>query len=111
MIVFDIPFWLVFQLAAAVVFPLLVGLVTTRLSSAGLKAVILAALAVVTSLAGELAAALQTGATYNLGTALLAALGSFLIAVGTHFGLWKPTGAATAAQKISLTGKGQHEAP
>lgn len=107
MIVFDVPFWLVLQLVGATVLPLLVGLVTNRVVSAGLKAVLLAFLAVATSLATELADALQSGATYNLGTALLAALASFLIAVGIHYGFWKPTGVAGKAQDFGT--KGRHE--
>lgn len=105
MIVFDVPFWLVLQLVGATVLPLLVGLVTQRVTSAGLKAVLLALLAVATSLATELGAALQSGATYNLGTALLAALASFLIAVGTHFGFWKPTGLSGKAQDVGSNGR------
>jgi hypothetical protein len=102
-IVIDIPFWQLFQLLASTVFPLLVGLVTTRVTDGGRKAIYLAALAAVTSIAAELADALQTGTQYNLGTALLYGIGSFLIAVGLHYGLWRPTGAAVAAQSVLVT--------
>jgi hypothetical protein len=99
-IVLDIPHWQLFQLLASTVFPLLVGLVTTRVTDGGRKAIFLAALSVVTSLATELAGALQTGTQYNLGTALLFGLGSFLVAVGTYYGAWRPTGIAVAAQSV-----------
>jgi len=99
-ITFDIPLFLVLQLLAGTVLPLLVGLVTTRETSPGKRAIYLAALSVVISLLTEIASALQAGVVYNLGTALVAALVTFLIAVGTHFGLWKPTGVATTLQDV-----------
>ena len=105
MITFDIPLFLILQLLAGTVLPLLVGLVTTRETSPGRRAIYLAALSVVISLLTEVASALQTGVTYNLGTALIAALVTFLIAVGTHFGLWKPTGAAGAVQDVGANGR------
>jgi hypothetical protein len=107
MIVFDIPAWQLFQLLASTVFPLVIGLVTTRVTDAARRAVLLAGLSVVSSLATELAAALQTHTAYNLGQALLAALASFLIAVGFHFGLWKATGLDKAAQDALVTASPQ----
>lgn len=98
MIVFDVPLWQLFTLLSGVVLPLLVGLVTTKVTSPSRKAVILAALAVATSLLAELAAALQRGEEYNLGMALLLGIGTFLVATGTHYGFWKPTGVAEKAQ-------------
>ena len=105
MIVFDVPLFQLLTLLAAVVFPLLVGLVTKRETHAGRKAVYLAALSVVISLCTELAAALQAGETYNLGTALLTGLGSFLVSVAMHYGLWKPTGVAEKLQDVGTAGK------
>lgn len=103
MIVFDIPAWQLFQLLGATVLPLLVGLVTTKVTNPGTRAVGLAGLSVGTSIVTELAAALQTGGSYNLGNALVLGVASFLIAVATHYGLWRPTGAATAAQGALVT--------
>lgn len=115
MIVFDVPLHLVLTLVAGTILPLLVGLVTTRATSPGTKAVALAAISVAASLLTELAAALQSGTEYNLGMALLASLGVFLVAVGTHYGLWKPTGVSGAAQEHLRTaevpdGTGEHRA-
>ena len=67
MITFTIDPWQVVQLVVAVVLPVLVGLVTTRTTSPGLKAVLLAALAVVSSLGTEALAANEAGQTYDLG--------------------------------------------
>jgi hypothetical protein len=107
MITFDVPLFLVLQLLTGTVLPLLVDLVTTRETSPGKRAIYLAALSVVISLLTEIASALQAGVVYNLGTALIAALVTFLVAVGTHFGLWKPTGTADALQGIGA----KHRAP
>ncbi|WP_041684726.1 hypothetical protein [Renibacterium salmoninarum] len=105
MITFDLPLWIILQALAATFLPLLVGLVTTRTTNAGVKAVLLAALAVVIALVSQVADALQYGKPYNLGIALVTAAVSFAISVGTHFGIWKPTGTAHAAQRV---GTGRH---
>lgn len=75
----------------AVVSPVLVGLVTTRVTSSGRKAVLLAAVAAVTGFGSEIINALNTQTLYNLGDGLVAALTAFVIAVAFHYGLWKPT--------------------
>ncbi|MHA7145428.1 hypothetical protein ACX80U_11995 [Arthrobacter sp. TmT3-37] len=98
MIVFDVPIWQVLGLLSGTILPLLVGLVTTRVTHSGAKATLLAGLSVLINLATELGSALQEGETYNLGLALVLALGTFLIAVGIHYGLWKPTGVTDQAQ-------------
>lgn len=111
MIAFDIPLIAVLQLVLGVVLPVLVGLVTTTATSAGAKAVLLALLSVVTSLLTELIGALQEGTVYNLGLALVLGLGTFIVAVSTHYGLLKPTGISAAAQDTLRTipdGSGEH---
>lgn len=96
-IAFDWP--LIVGMIVSVVLPLLVGLVTKTVTNGGTKAIILAALAAVTGLLTELGNALTAGVTYNLGMGLVFALAAFLVAVGMHFGIYKPTGASAAAQK------------
>lgn len=91
------------QMLIAVVLPLVVGLVTTRVTSAAAKAVLLAALSLATSLLAALYDAIQAHETYDLGAALTLALPTFLIAVGTHYGFWKPTGATVAVQEAGVT--------
>lgn len=100
MLTFDLPLWLILQAVGATFLPILVGLVTTRTTKPGVKAVLLAALTVLISLALQIADALQYDKPYNLAVALLAALVSFAVSVATHFGIWKPTGTSTAAQEI-----------
>ena len=104
MIAFDVPLIPVLQLILGVILPVLVGLVTTRATGAGRKAVLLAALSVATSLLTELIAALQAGTVYNLGLALVLGLGTFIVAVATHYGLLKPTGVSAAALAVGNAG-------
>ncbi len=109
-IAFSLDPALIIGLLVSTVLPLLVGLVTTRVTSGGIKAVLLAGLALVTSLLTELGVAVSNGETYDLGRGLLIAIPTFLIAVGMHFGLWKPVGAAAGAQSVLVTAKGEHRA-
>jgi len=102
-IAFTIDPALVVGLLVSTVLPLLVGLVTTRVTDGGIKAVLLAGLALVTSLLTELGVAISNGVTYDLGQGLLLAIPTFLIAVGMHYGLWKPVGASQKAQSVLVT--------
>lgn len=97
---------LVIGLLVSTVLPLLVGLVTTRVTSSGVKAILLAALALLTALLTELGVAVTNGDTYDIGQGLLLAIPTFLIAVGMHYGLWKPTTASAKAQSVLVTAKG-----
>lgn len=99
MIEFNVDPQLIITLLVGTVLPLLVGLVTKVTTSGGVKAVLLAALSLASSLLTELGVAIANGVPYDLGAGLLVALPTFLVAVGLHFGLWKPVGAAEAAQK------------
>lgn len=91
---------LIIQLLVSTVLPLLVGLVTKTVTRGGVKAVLLALFALVTSLLVELGNAIAAGVTYDIGQGLLLAIPTFLIAVGMHYGLWKPTAVATKAQEL-----------
>mgnify|MGYP001561628954 CR=1 FL=1 len=92
----DLPaaYWL--GLLTSVVLPVLVGLVTTRVTSAGLKATLLLALSAATGFVIEYAGPHDAG--YSVGTAAVLALVSFGTGVLTHFGFWKPVGVAGRAQ-------------
>lgn len=84
--------------AVAVLLPVIVGLITTRVTSPGLKAVLLAVASLITSIATSWISAIQNGAPFDLYQALLTFGGVFLVAVASHFGFWKPTGVAEKAQ-------------
>jgi hypothetical protein len=86
----------VVQLLVAFLLPVLVGLVTTRVTSSAHRAWLLAGLTLATSLLVELGRALTAGTGYDVGPALLAALPAFVVSVATHYGLWKPTGVSDA---------------
>lgn len=103
---FNLPPALILGLIVSTVLPILTGLVTTRVTNGGIKAVILAGLAAITGLGTELLASIQAGTTYDLGTGLILALTAFLVAVAMHFGLWKPTTVAEKAQNVLVTAKG-----
>lgn len=102
-IAFTLPPQLLIGLLVSTVLPLLVGLVTKTVTHAGVKAILLAALAAATGILSELGATWASGGTYDLGTGLLTALGAFLVAVGLHYGLYKPTGASAALQRVGTS--------
>ncbi|MFE1767309.1 hypothetical protein ACFW81_24205 [Streptomyces angustmyceticus] len=91
----DAAYWL--GLAISVVLPVLVGLVTTRVTHPGTKAVLLLALTAVNGFLVELS---QADDTYRVGSALVLWGVSFGTGVLAHFGLWKPTGVAGKAQDV-----------
>lgn len=86
-------YWL--GLVVTFVLPILVGLVTSKVTSGGVKAVVLLALSTLNGFLVELA---HPGPGYSVGTAAVLALVSFGTAVAMHFGLWKPAGVSAAAQ-------------
>jgi len=90
------------SLVVTVILPLLVGLVTTRVTGAGVKAVILLVLATVKTVVEAWIAA-GAGVDWDFVPVLYNAVVNFGIAVAIHFGLWKPTGASTAAQNTGRT--------
>lgn len=87
-------------LAIQFLLPLLVGLVTTRVTGSGVKAVLLAALSAV----AQFLLALSAVGGFDLKQAAFSAVVGFAFSVAIHFGLWKPTGAAEAATNSLVTG-------
>jgi hypothetical protein len=96
----DTAYWL--GLLVSVVLPVLVGLVTTRVTSSGTKAVLLLALSILNGLLVEVA---NPGPGFNLGTAAILAVVAFGTGVLAHFGLWKPTGISAKAQDSLVTAR------
>lgn len=99
-IIFSVDWAIVIQLVLAVFLPIAVGFVTTKVTSGGKKAVLLAALTLVTSIVTQLGEAVASSGVFDLGLALLAAIPAFAISVATHYGLWKPTGVTDKVQDI-----------
>lgn len=75
--------------------PLLVGLVTTRVTSAGTKAVLLLALSAASGFVVELA---NAAPGYSVTTGVILAVVAFVQGVAAHFGLWKPAGLSRKTQ-------------
>jgi len=95
----DSAYWL--GLVISVVLPVLVGLATTRVTSAGVKSVLLLALSTANGFLVELAGPHDAG--YSVQTAAVLSLVSFAIGVLSHFGLLKPTGISGKAQDSLVT--------
>lgn len=92
MIEFNIDWILVLQFVIATLLPLLVGIVTTRVTSPAAKAVLLAVLSFIAGILTEITQALVNGEVYDVGAGLLRFLSIFVVSVATYFGLWsRPT--------------------
>lgn len=96
---FNMDWWLALTVLLSPGYPLLVGLITTRLTDSGVKSNLLAALSAISGLGFEVLHAHQAGVSYNLATGLLMSLVTFATAVGTHYGFWKPKGIDIKAQE------------
>jgi hypothetical protein len=94
-------------LGVSVLLPVLVGLVTTRVTSGGVKAVALAGLSAATGLLTEWGAAADSGRDFDLDTAAVVAGVGWVIATATHFGLYKPAGVSALAQRTLITPRGE----
>lgn len=96
----DTAYWL--GMIVTFVLPLLVGVVTTHVTSSGLQAVLLLLFTAANGFLVEYTAPHPDG--YSLGSAVILWLVSFATSVAAHFGLWKPTGVALAVQqKVGVT--------
>lgn len=90
----------VLTLIIGTVLPIVVGLITTRVTAAAVKAWLLAGLTLVTTVLQAMLLAAQSGIPFELGAILIAAVQQFIISVAIYYGLWKPTGIAGAAQDV-----------
>lgn len=90
-------------LLVTVLLPVLVGLVTKVSTSSSVKALLLAALSAVTGVASALIQANEAGRSVDLYPLALSAVSVFVVAVATHYGLWKPTYVTAAAQNRLVT--------
>ena len=98
----DQAYWL--GLLVSLVLPVLVGLVTTRVTHPGTKGVLLLALTAANGFLVELS---QAGDGYDFGSAVVLTLVSFATAVLMHFGLYKPTGISGKAQDSLVTSRSE----
>lgn len=91
---------LIIQFVVAVLLPVLVGLVTQRSTRPGVKATLLALFSFVASILTGLVDAIVAEVPFDFGTAFVLGLPTFVIAVSTHYGLWKPTGVSATVQDV-----------
>lgn len=94
------------EFAVATLIPILVGLVTKEVASAKLKSLLLA---VLSGLAAVGTAFVDGGGVLTQETLTMFAQ-TFVIAVATYYGFWKPTNVAPAVQHKTATfglGKGE----
>ncbi|MGW3025880.1 hypothetical protein [Streptomyces sp. NPDC001221] len=95
-------YWL--GLVITFVLPLLVGVVTTHVTSPGIQAVLLLLFDAVNGFLVEYTAPHPSG--YSVGNALILTGVAFVMSVAAHFGLWKPTGLSRVVQtNVGLTRK------
>jgi hypothetical protein len=83
--------------------PILVAVVTDRVAQGATKALVLLLLAAVSSFLSAWLVALNAGVPFDFAQAAFGVLLTFVVAVATHFGFWKPvrvTGEEGAAAKI-----------
>lgn len=92
-----LAYWL--GLLVTVVLPILVGLVTSKVTSAAVKSVLLLGLSAANGFLVELA---HPGPGYSVGTAAVLALVTFGAGVALHFGLYKPVGVSAVAQAAGV---------
>lgn len=87
------------SLVVGLVLPLVVGFVTKMTTHPSTKAILLLFFSAFSSFLTEF---LNERSVFDWKTALITWGGTFIVGVGMHFGLYKPTGASAAAQKIGV---------
>jgi hypothetical protein len=88
----------ILALVVQVVLPLVVGLVTKRSMSSGVKAILLLGLTVAAQAITTALEAINSGASFEWKALVYNIFIGFVVAVAIHYGLWKPTGVADVAQ-------------
>lgn len=93
----------------ALFLPLLVGVVTKKVSSSGLKATLLFVLSAVSGLVTTM---IQADGRVPLEQVIDAMVNTLVVAVAMYYGVWKPTGiAGTVTEKTARFGFGSPPAP
>lgn len=99
------------SLVITVLLPLLVALVTKRVTSSNAKALLLLVLASLNSLGNTLYQNLVNDVSFSWTNMLATAIVGFVIAVSSHYGLWKPTGTAKTLQEVGSPKTIDHDDP
>lgn len=88
----------ILALVVQVLLPLLVGLVTKRSMPSGVKSLLLLFFTVCAQTITTALEALNSGAVFSWRALVMNIFVGFVVSVAIHYGLWKPTGTADAAQ-------------
>jgi hypothetical protein len=99
----------VLTLAVSTLLPILVGLVTKASWGGGVRAVVLAALSAVAGVGSSALDAANADAAWDWKMAVITAINAWLIAVASHFGLWKATGVSTWAKNTMIKDKSKFD--
>lgn len=99
----DLSLVQVSSILVGTVLPILVALVSTRLTSRAAKSWLLAALSAVS---GFLTEFINSGDDFVWQQAVLTTVVTFVVAVATYYGLWNPTGISTRALDTGRTAGG-----
>ena len=95
----------ILQVMLAIVIPVLVGLVTDRLTASWVKALVLAVLSALSVLVTSLLEVLTGGGTFE-SFDWVNAVGTFIVSVGiaqlSYLGLWQKWGVTQAAQNTTV---------
>lgn len=87
------------SLVIGVFLPLVVAFVTKMTTHPSVKAILLLFFSALSSFFTEMA---NSWPHFDVKTALVTWGGTFIVGVGLHFGLWKPTSASAAFQKVGV---------
>lgn len=100
MIEFEINWVQAITALLGIVFPLLVALVTKRITSSKTKGLLLAGISVVAGLLAEISTALTTGAAFDPLNWLIVTLAALVAGQVTYDAIWKPVGATRSLQEV-----------
>jgi hypothetical protein len=96
-----------------VILPIVVALITSRVADGAVKALVLLALAAVSGYLISWLDATNSGVAFDFSQASFTAVLGFVVAVASHFGLWKPaalTGSGGSIQNALPGGLGGRHA-
>lgn len=112
MISFDVSWPHLVGVLSGVVMPLVVALVTTRVTDSGTKGLLLTACSWTAGMLAEVGAALESGTEMNIADAALAALVTLVVGQTAYGAVWQPTGVAHRLQELGNEARpsGRHAA-
>jgi hypothetical protein len=103
MIIWNVDWVMVLTFVVATLLPLLVAIVSTKLTDGKTKGILLAVLALATSILSGILDALVSGGTYDVGKQLVVLLGVFAWSVASYFGVWRAKGSDGESVTDKLT--------